>query len=247
MQVLNKIDVSKDKSIETINKNGKTYYVCSVCGRLSFRKTKSHGKIYCRKHYRQFKKFGKPIDDNPRTVYDKNEIRIEGDVAYIDVYNKYAEKIATGILDTEDVNKIRHHKWKLSTSGYLQNTPKHGRNIHFSRAILDTDGFVDHINHNTLDNRKCNLHVVSKAQNQMNANHKGVSKRPKGDFYAYIKKNQHMLNLGIYPTESEALYARWFAERQLFGKYAYKKEEPVLPEQRKEQIRAYVTRKVQRL
>lgn len=201
MWTINSIEVCKDKTKESIVKNGKTYYVCSVCGRLSFRKIKSCKKLYCKKHYGQIKKYGQALDTNPRTIFDKNEIRIDDNIAYIDVYNKDAIKIATGIFDAEDVDKVRNIKWKLSNSGYLMNTPKtKGHNIGFSRIILDASDFVDHINHNTLDNRKCNLRVVTKSQNQMNVNYKGVSQTKQGGFYAHIKRNQHMLNLGKYPT-----------------------------------------------
>lgn len=114
------------------------------------------------------------------------------------------------------------------------------------RVILDTDQFVDHINHNTLDNRKCNLRVVTKAQNMMNSNFKGVS-RNGCKWYAHIKINQKMLNLGYYLDEEEALYARWYAEQELFKEFAYPKPEPEILESRKSQIQEYVNRKVQRL
>lgn len=67
---------------------------------------------------------------------------------------------------------------------------------------------MDHINHNTLDNRKCNLRIVSKSQNQMNCNYKGVSRTKSGKFYAYIKINQKQINLGAYENEPDALFAR---------------------------------------
>ena len=48
-------------------------YVCEVCGREMFRKIKSHGHIFCNKHYKQLKKYGHVLDSNPRTILDKNE------------------------------------------------------------------------------------------------------------------------------------------------------------------------------
>lgn len=244
MQILNRV---KTQTHDIEHHDGKTYYRCSVCGRQLFRKIKSHGKVYCNKHYNQIKKYGTPQDTNPRTTYDKNEIIVDGKVARVKLYDVHCNHIATAIIDAEDVNKIRYTKWKLSASGYAANTPKFsGSNKHMHREILGTDQFVDHINHNTLDNRKSNLRIVTKAQNMMNSNFKGVS--PNGcKWYAHIKINQKMLNLGNYIDEEEALYARWYAEQILFRDFAYPKPEPEILESRKSQIQEYVNRKVQRL
>ena len=244
MQILNRV---KTQTHDIEHHDGKTYYRCSVCGRQLFRKIKSHGKVYCNKHYNQIKKYGTPQDTNPRTTYDKNEIIVDGKVARVKLYDAHCNHIATAIIDAEDVNKIRYTKWKLSASGYAANTPKFsGSNKHMHREILGTDQFVDHINHNTLDNRKSNLRIVTKAQNMMNSNFKGVS--PNGcKWYAHIKINQKMLNLGNYLDEEEALYARWYAEQVLFKEFAYPKPKPEILESRKSQIQEYVGRKVQRL
>lgn len=244
MQILNRV---KTQTHDIEHHDGKTYYRCSVCGRQLFRKIKSHGKVYCNKHYNQVKRYGHAIDSNPRTTFDKNEIIVDGKIARVKLYDAQCNHIATAIIDSEDVNKIRYTKWKLSSSGYAANTPKFsGSNKHMHREILGTDQFVDHINHNTLDNRKSNLRIVTKAQNMMNSNFKGVS--PNGcKWYAHIKINQKMLNLGNYLDEEEALYARWYAEQVLFKEFAYPKPEPEILESRKSQIQEYVGRKVQRL
>lgn len=212
------------------------------------RKVTSHGHIFCDKHYKQFKKYGYVLDNNPRTIYDRNEFHICGDITYIDLYNKNCEVIAQAVIDTEDLDKVQYTKWKLSASGYAMNSPKFsGGNLHMSRVILGTDEFVDHINHNTLDNRKENLRVVTKSQNQMNSNHHGVTITKSGKYYAYIKKNGKMLNLGEYVFEDEALFARWYAEELIFDKYRYPKTKPFILPKREEQIKDYVNKKVQRL
>lgn len=244
MQILNRV---KTQTHDIEHHDGKTYYRCSVCGRQLFRKIKSHGKVYCNKHYNQIKKYGRTIDTNPRTPMDRNEIIVDGKIARVKIYDAKCNHIATAVIDAEDVNKIRYTKWKLSTSGYATNTPKFsGSSKHMHREILGTDRFVDHINHNTLDNRKCNLRVVTKSQNAMNQNFKGIS-RNGCKWYTHIKIDQKMLNLGNYLDEEEALYARWYAEQVLFKEYAYQKPEPEILESRKSQIQEYVSRKVQRL
>lgn len=223
-------------------------HTCEVCGRNSFKKLTADGMTVCNKHYKQFRKYGRFLDNNPRTIYDRNEYHIDGDTTYIDLYDKNCNVIAQAIIDTEDLDKVKYTKWKLSGSGYVMNTPKFkGSNKHMSREILGVDQFVDHRNHNTLDYRKCNLRPVTKSQNQMNVNYKGVTTTKNNTFYAHIKINQKMINLGVYVYEEEALYARWYAETILFGEYRYPKPEPYLPEDRKASIRQYVDRKVQRL
>ena len=232
----------------TVIENGKTYYICSVCGRKSFHKIKSYGKIYCNKHYNQIKKYGHPLDANPRTLFDRNEYHIHGKITTIDLYDKHCNKIAEAIIDTEDLDKVKYTKWKLSASGYAMNNSKRkGSNIHMSRVILNTSQFVDHINHNTLDNRKENLRIVTKSQNQMNADYKGISKLKNGKYYAHIKINQKMLNLGVYVFEEEALFAKWYAETILFKEFRYPKEKPIILPNREKQIMEYVDKKVQRL
>lgn len=248
MQVLNRPPVSENKDIGSITVKGKAYYVCNVCGRLSFRKISSDKKVWCYKHYKQKKKYGHAIDSCPRTIEDRNEIIIDGDIAYVKLYDKHQTVAGVAKIDAEDVPKIRYIKWKLSKNGYAMNSPKYkSGNIHMSRVILGTNQFVDHINHDTLDNRKSNLRIVTKSQNQMNSNYKGVTERKDGRFYAYIKLNQHLYHLGVYVDKEEALYARWYAEQLLFKGYAYPKPEPFILDSRKTEIRCYVDRKVQRL
>lgn len=248
MKTINKIETYPDHNIRQIKENGKTYYICNICGRKSFRAIKAYKKIWCVKHYKQMKKYGRMLDDNPRTILDKNEIRICGKVAYMDLYSIKCGKVAEVKFDSEDVNKVRYTKWKLSNSGYAMNTPKFkGQNKHFSRVVLNTNEFVDHINHNTLDNRKENLRIVTKSQNQMNSNYKGITLQPSGKYMAHIKLNQKMLNLGVYVDKEEALYARWYAEKIVFKEFSYPKEEPKILNSSKEKIQEYVNKKVQRL
>ena len=220
---------------------------CDICGRRIKNKIQSHGYVLCNKHYNQLRKYGRFLDNNPRTIYDRNEYHIKGDITVIDLYDKYCNKISEAIIDTEDLPKVKYIKWKLSNSGYAMNTPKYkGSNIYMTHVILGTDDFVDHINHNKLDNRKCNLRVATKSQNQMNVNYIGVYQK-KDKWVAKIKINQKQIYLGTYPTKEEALFARWWAEQILFKEFAYPKERPHLSKEREQDIIDYVDKKVQRL
>lgn len=84
-------------------------------------------------------------------------------------------------FDLEDYDKIKKYYWLKDSNGYLVSTrEKIVYKMH--RLIMDcTDSkiFVDHINHNTLDNRKCNLRMASQKQNCWNR------------FYGKNKQNLH--------------------------------------------------------
>ena len=224
---------------------------CKVCGR-PMKDNRRRG--MCDKHYQQFKKYGHCLDNNPRTIYDLNEITICGEVAYIALYDKAQNIIAYATIDAEDVPKVKYIKWKYRPDcNYVINsgTRADRRAIHLHRLIMgldrgtySEDSIVDHINHNPLDNRKQNLRVVTRVQNARNRKiiPQGVHDYH-GKWMAYIKINQRMLNLGTYVLKEEAFYARWYAERLIFREFAYPKEEPFVSEERKIAIQNYVNRK----
>lgn len=222
---------------------------CEICGRFWRKKLKADGKVVCNKHYKQFKKFGCFRDASPRTQRDKNDIHIDGNIVYIDLYDKAYNVIAHAIIDAEDIDKIKNIKWRLNGYGYVVNNSS--TNMYLHRRVLGTEDFVDHINHNKLDNRKSNLRLITHSQNQMNAPHKGVYQKEMANheikWIAKIKFNQKQQHLGVFAYKEEAEYARWYAEQILFGEFAYPKEEPDIPEQRKAEIRELVKSKVQRL
>ena len=220
---------------------------CDICGRELHKAIRSHGYKLCSKHYNQLKEFGEFLDNNPRTQKDPNEfIRINDEYSKYYLYGIWGNIVAEGLIDNEDVDKVKHIKWNYS-HGYASCRNKRTKSLMMHRRILDTDQFVDHINHNTLDNRKCNLRIVNKSQNQMNSNYKGVHCRKDGRFMAHIKKRGIMVNLGVYEDIEEAYWVRWYAERLVFKEHAYPKEEPMILESRKEKLKELVSVKVQRL
>lgn len=217
---------------------------CEICGRMYRKKLKADGKIVCMKHYTQFRKFGYFKDNSSRTPRDKNEIIVKGKIAYICLYDKQYNIIAKAIIDADDVEKVKNIKWRLNNNGYVINNSKSSMFLH--RRILSVNDIVDHINGNRLDNRKSNLRVVTKSQNQMNVNYRGVYQN-KDKWIAKIKLNQKQIHIGTFIYEEEALYARWYAERILFKEFAYPKKEPDIIENRKKEIQELVSKKVQRL
>lgn len=232
------------------NKNSKNsnYKVCDICGRHEKHIIGYYGKKLCNKHYNQIKKYGHVLENSPRTIYDKNEIRVEGEIAYIELYDKSYNVVALAMIDAEDVDKVKYSKWRLNCNGYVISTNKFdGKTTFLHRRILNnTNQFVDHINGNVLDNRKQNLRLATKSQNQMNVNYKGVSKTKNDKHYAHIKIKGKAINLGVYVDEEEALYARYFAEKLLFKEYRFPKEEPFVLTNRKNEIENYVRNRLEK-
>lgn len=126
------------------------------------------------------------------------------------------------LVDAEDFTKISSVKWqaivtKLKNGNYVravQSTAnKSKRYMH--HAVLDFywqkgGPVVDHINRNSLDNRKANLRIVSQKENMSNGirslNRVGVcyNKRAKLWFVYKDSKDSPRVNLGYRKTRQEA-------------------------------------------
>ena len=104
------------------------------------------------------------------------------------------------------------------------------KNIRLHRYIMDyyDENYVDHINNNPLDNRKCNLRIVTPHQNAMNksSSKNSISKyvgvhysKKYNKWTASIKINGENINLGTFENEIDAAEARDIATNKYFGKY----------------------------
>jgi hypothetical protein len=90
--------------------------------------------------------------------------------------------------------------------------------------------FVDHIDHNGLNNRRSNLRLCTAQQNARNhrpqlrgsSKYKGVSWRQDGKvFRALIWHNGKSINLGRFKNEIDAAKAYDKAAKKYFGEFAY--------------------------
>lgn len=124
-------------------------------------------------------------------------------------------------IDEDDFELIKNFSWYENDAGYAISRINN-KNIRMHRFIFNlTDNeIVDHKNHNTLDNRKNNIRICTKKENNMNKKAKGVI-FTRGKYYAYITKNYHRINLGYYDTQEVAIKARKEAEEKYFGEYSY--------------------------
>jgi len=106
------------------------------------------------------------------------------------------------------------------------------RTVRMHRAVLDVPAgkFIDHINHNGLDNRRANLRVVTKRQNSWNkrkqrgnysSQYKGVTWLKKaGKWQARIVCKGRAIVIGYFDDEKAAARAYDARASELFGDYA---------------------------
>lgn len=137
------------------------------------------------------------------------------------------------ILDESDYLKYRDFVWHCSLGYAVMKIKKNGivTSARMHRLIMDApNGMdVDHINHNILDNRRCNLRVVTHHQNMMNikknkkhsSKYKGVyfdKKRSK--FVAQICVKYKNKFIGYFEKEDEAALAYNESAKKHFGDFS---------------------------
>ena len=159
----------------------------------------------------------------------KNSYEIRGDTTAIFIWRK-GEKYEC-LIDTEDLEKLdgftsTFHLDPAKNTNYVHGhiTNNFVRTVYrLHRIIVNAPAHlqVDHINHNGMDNRKCNLRLATDAENMQNAKlsrsnssgTKGVSwDKSKGSYRAYIGLNYKLINLGDYKNIDLAISARKEAE-----------------------------------
>lgn len=139
------------------------------------------------------------------------------------------------IVDDEDFELLDEFKWHRSASGYAYTAIRIGKmrvQPLMHRIILNAPNGVDtdHIEHDTLDNRKSNLRIATRSQNKQNgfgwANKafKGVS------WYKRYRKWAARIGLpgtsgknkflGYFEDATEAALAYNAAAREMFGEFA---------------------------
>lgn len=168
----------------------------------------------------------------------KQVITMDGDVAYIQLYDKYGNEKELAIIDSEDVSRVEKHKWFSSRKYVVTRLTPTNKFYRLHRFILDCaetgHPSIDHINHNPLDNRKSNLRSVDNSQSTLNRR-VNFNKKYKGVTFAdsqtgnlakkwrvkvrvpYTKRN---VEFGRFETEEEAAYVYDQWALQVHGEYA---------------------------
>lgn len=77
------------------------------------------------------------------------------------------------LVDSQDLHLINKHKWAVYTygGGLKYATAPGEKTLYLHREIMQAERgqYVDHINRNGLDNRRCNLRIVGQRKNIANA------------------------------------------------------------------------------
>lgn len=138
------------------------------------------------------------------------------------------------LIDAEDIEKIQWLQWRLLKPFehlYVVSGKNDVKRIYLHRLILSApdDMEVDHINGNPLDNRKENLRLATRAQNNQNrkmhkrnaVGFKGVvAARKPGRFIGYIHTKEKKVHLGTFGSAEDAARAYNTAATEEYGEFA---------------------------
>ena len=142
------------------------------------------------------------------------------------------------LIDDEDFELVNQYKWFYS-GGYVKRNVK-GNNQKWTKVAINKlimnqpkGSYIDHINGDTLDNRRCNLRLCTNSQNMMNqgkrsdnkSGYKGVyyqqNKDGKGKIIrADIAVNGKTIHLGTFKTTLDGAKAYDKKALELHGEFA---------------------------
>lgn len=138
---------------------------------------------------------------------------------------------AVVLIDEQDREEFSKYLWSIDAYGYVIRNLSRKASILMHRVVMGAGKgqIVDHIDGNTMNNRRENLRIASGAQNQANAQkrqgrsskHKGVSWSKKDKRWrAAISVDGKTLYLGSFIEEDYAGHAYNKAAIQYFGDFA---------------------------
>jgi len=134
-------------------------------------------------------------------------------------------------FDEKHLNRVRQHNWHIDGEGYVITKIKNERiKLHNFLTNSASDMEVDHINHDLLDNRDCNLRICLHEENCYNRRkQKGnYSSIYKGVYWAKVKKKwiakigfkEKRIWIGTFYNEIDAAKAYNAKAIKLFGEFA---------------------------
>ena len=201
--------------------------LCSHCGAIR------KGNVYrnkiwlCRKHYDQYRKFGKFLDNVKDSKGNRNEFVFNENYCGIILKNKEFKIVGIAIIDINDYELCKKYKWYLDSSGYAR-TSVNNHKVRLHRFLLKPhdEEIVDHINRNRLDCRRSNMRIVTRKENSINRgiqsnNNSGITGVyfTNGYWIARLKREEiHLLK--YYKNKEDAINQRLLWEIEYFGDYA---------------------------
>lgn len=178
---------------------------------------------YCNRHYIQMQRYG----EIHKTFTDKPDIISHHDWSEVKFHNGLTVKI-----DNADVDEIIKYSW--NASGHVKRryairhtvVTKGESGMHRFLMNPPLGMVVDHINGDTLDNRRHNLRVCTQQQNLFNSKINGCGgvyyeKRNKyRKWVASMYMNRKRIYIGAFHTEEEARAAHKKKKNELYGDYS---------------------------
>ena len=170
-----------------------------------------------------------------RTKFDKNEIYLDGEYAFIILYNKDNQEVARTKINSCNVELVKNTKWYLRPDGYVASNNHNGKYTYLHRLIVGVNGkiYVDHIDRNRLNNTKSNLRAADGSENGMNKGIRSNNRSGKvgvhwsksnNKWCAMICFRKKHINLGYFDNYDDAVACRVNAEKYYFREYRAKNE-----------------------
>ena len=141
-------------------------------------------------------------------------------------------------FDKEDESTVSRHTWCVSRKKSISNKFYAATSINnkivymhhmiFGKIGVSTNNHIDHIDGNSLNNRRSNLRLITVSQNIANSGvrknnstgYKGVTKK-RNKYSVKIKVNRVVINGGVFDTKKDAAIKYNELAVKYFGHYAW--------------------------
>lgn len=191
-------------------------------GRSSLRKVKTPEVLRLRDEGMEYRDIAARVDLSFGSVqricsaaglggYPLPKIRVDGDIAYVPLVDGIREVI----IDAADIPLVQNRRWYWKANkwlGYAYTGGGNGGNLAIMHRVIMSapkGSVIDHINHETLDNRRANLRIVTARENTWNARRakdtgmpRSVRRARGGGYYA-----SGTITTETFPTTQEASVA----------------------------------------
>ena len=170
-----------------------------------------------------------------RGIQGPSTLLLEANMKKINISTKKYPNTFT-MVDDEDFEYLNQWKWLCSNNLYVikvfynrKEQKKTFKLMHREIMKIPKGMYTDHINHDTLDNRKCNLRICTNQENSFNSKlnknntsgYKGVSwEERRKKWRASINKNQKQIHSRYFDNELKAAKQYDIWAKELFKQFA---------------------------